>query len=65
MCFLCWKGSYSLSKTNGVLWRLVLSVVDGARWTAGGGGGGVLLACEGFGRMFDHWLATCTFFLLK
>ena len=27
-----------------------------------GGGGGIVLACEDFGRMFDHSFPVCAFF---
>ena len=30
-----------------------------------GGGGGFFLACEDFGRMFDHPFAACTHFFKK
>ena len=31
----------------------------------GGGGGGFFLACEDFGRMFDHSFLVCAYFFSK
>ena len=44
---------------------MVVVVIGSLTRVSGGGGGGFFLACEDFGRMFDHSFPACALFFFE